>query len=202
MSFLLRLILVLYISGGYVVVPFTQDLVYYLDSANKLHFKSKLYSKDKLRLEEYDLTTIVKSAQAPLLWEKLKQKTECPVLNLPSRDQSPEDFHDDNSTSSQVLTPSEFLNKFAANWTKNKVIMVKSGLINEQESDREAFFLLQRAPQIYRLEPSLFEAALRILLKDIGMSTNDLKACPILLTYLPEHIDYGIRFFFFDDNVA
>lgn len=128
----------------------------------------------------------IESAAKKLVWEKLKEANSRPVLNLSSRDASPEE-------STTINTSSTINTDGCESWSQGQLWkdtiegLNKLGIVDVDES-----LYLQNCPQLLRLDPSIVLETAEFLIQEFGVEY--VKREPKLLGYQPDDVKYGIEF--------
>ncbi|CAJ1951872.1 unnamed protein product [Cylindrotheca closterium] len=132
----------------------------------------------------------IEAASVKLVWEKLQESSSRPVLDLSSRDASP----DDSATTGTATSSDDASNEEWASgkqWQATKEALIELGI----SIDDETIFLKQ-CPQLLRLDTGMILETAEWIIQEFGGADYFAKqpSSPKLLSYCLVDVQYGIEF--------
>ncbi|KAL3936800.1 MAG: hypothetical protein SGBAC_007954 [Bacillariaceae sp.] len=129
----------------------------------------------------------IKEASVKLVWEVMEESNNRPILDLSSRDASPED--DTNATNDDGAAKVEW--ESGQRWRATKDGLIKLGICVDDEMR-----FLDQCPQLLRLDTDMILETAEWILQEFGGSDYFAKqpSSPKLLSYRLSSVQYGIEF--------
>jgi hypothetical protein len=138
-----------------------------------LHSQVRVIRETRLHSTRYD----IEAASNKLTWETLEESSSRPVLNLSSRDDSPED------TVSEIKDTPE--------WDEGQRWQITEDGLSDIGVEKTDSFL-EKCPQLLRLKPSVVLETADWVVKEF--SVEYLVSEPRLLRYRSVDVSYGLEF--------
>eukprot|EP00814_Leptocylindrus_danicus_P014750 CAMPEP_0116012658 /NCGR_PEP_ID=MMETSP0321-20121206/5249_1 /TAXON_ID=163516 /ORGANISM="Leptocylindrus danicus var. danicus, Strain B650" /LENGTH=179 /DNA_ID=CAMNT_0003482033 /DNA_START=67 /DNA_END=603 /DNA_ORIENTATION=- len=116
-----------------------------------LHRRRTVHSSpgvQQLQANSLDISKYVETAKEMLLWEKIEEKANRPVLNLSLRDLSLEEMSEAAASSAKNIVEFEIDGE---QWTETKIQLTNVGILSDGDDVDELLQqILQAAPQLLR----------------------------------------------------
>jgi hypothetical protein len=133
-------------------------------------------------------------ARAPLNWERSESLEASPLLNLSRRD-GDLCISEDDSNQVVILSPTGTSWEDGHVWSATWQLLYESGIVSNNDDAEASRRILRAAPQLLRLNTSSIEESLSCIYQEFAESGMKIIASePMILTYRPDHIRYGLQF--------
>mmetsp|Transcript_36941 Transcript_36941/g.89736 ORF Transcript_36941/g.89736 Transcript_36941/m.89736 type:complete len:275 (+) Transcript_36941:61-885(+) len=131
----------------------------------------------------------IEAASVKLVWEKLQESSSRPILDLSSRDASPEDTDATTSNNDDDASNEEWTS--GQKWQDTKEGLIKLGISIDDET-----VFLTKCPQLLRLDTKMILETAEWILQEFGGPDYFSKhpSSPKLLSYCLSDVQYGIEF--------
>lgn len=160
-----------------------------------LHRRYSLHSSPAQQLQAipFDISDYLEPAKEMLLWEKIEENANRPVLDLSLRDLSLEEMSTAAASSEKNMVEFDIDEQ---QWAGTKELFIEVGILSENgEGHALLQQVLQSAPQLLRFDTQQINATVRYLLDEIRISPTLLvKESPNLMLYPLDDVQYGVEF--------